>query len=43
MGTNAEAIDYRIIASVTAFKTTEAAEREKYNVYKGLTGKEWER
>lgn len=39
----AEAIDYRIIASGTAFKTAEAAEREKYNVYNGLRGKEWER
>ena len=33
--------DYRIIASGTAFKTAEVAEREKYNVYTALTGKEW--
>ena len=39
----AEATDYRIIASGAAFKTAEAAEREKYNVYTALTGKEGER
>lgn len=38
----ADSIDFPCIGLGTAFKTYEAAEREKYNVYKGLTGKEWE-
>ena len=33
--------DYKIIAAGAAFKTQEAAERNKYAVYKELTGKEW--
>lgn len=39
----ADSFDFPHIVSGTAFKTREAAEREKYNVYKKLTGKEWER
>ncbi len=34
--------DYALIAAGMAFKTQEAAERNKYAVYKALTGKEWE-
>ena len=30
-----------LIAAGMAFKTHEAAERNKYAVYKALTGKEW--
>ena len=33
--------DYKIIAAGAAFKTHEAAERNKYAVYKALTGREW--
>ncbi|MCI5892923.1 MAG: hypothetical protein MRZ66_05935 [Clostridiales bacterium] len=40
---SADAFDYRAVKSEVAFKTAEAAEREKYNVYTALTGKEWER
>ena len=36
------ALDHALIASGVAFKTQEAAERNKYAVYKALTGKEWE-
>ena len=35
------ALDHALIASGVAFKTQEAAERNKYAVYKALTGKEW--
>ncbi len=35
------ALDHAPIASGVAFKTQEAAERNKYAVYKALTGKEW--
>ena len=35
--------DYSRIAAGMAFKTQEAAERNKYAVYKALTGKEWKR
>lgn len=39
----ADAFDYRVIASGAAFVDCKTAEREKYNVYKALTGKEWDR
>lgn len=39
----ADSINFPCIGSGMAFKTYEAAEQEKYNVYKKLTGKEWER
>ena len=35
------ALDHALIASGVAFKTQEAAERNKYAVYKALTGKDW--
>ena len=35
------ALDHALIASGVAFKTQEAAERNKYAVYKALTGREW--
>lgn len=33
--------DYKIIAAGAAFKTKKAAEKNKYAVFKALTGKEW--
>lgn len=39
----ADSFDFQCIGAGTAFKTAGAVEREKYNVYKGLAGKEWER
>lgn len=38
----ADSFDVKHIDSGMAFKTAEAAEREKYNVYKRLTRKDWE-
>ena len=38
-----DSVDYSRIAAGMAFKTQEAAERNKYAVYKALTGKEWKR
>ena len=37
----ADSFDFSYIRADMAFKTAEAAEREKYNVYTALTGKEW--
>ena len=37
----AGAFDYRAVASGTAFVDEKTAEREKYNVYKALTGDKW--
>ncbi len=39
----ADSFDFIQIASGAVFKTYAAAEHEKYNVYKGLTGKDWEK
>lgn len=36
-----DVVDYACIAAGIAFKTHEAAERNKYAVYKALTGREW--